>query len=130
MRFIFQIISALAVVTGGVAELQNGAQLGETFGGPHGDNYSDVNPIYAWTNCDVRYDSLFGSCGRYLPQRGRSRRTGNRFAPRGDGDERNTMTLGKDEHITGIETHWDKYYRHTRIMYIKFTTDAEHTIYG
>ncbi|ETO75321.1 hypothetical protein F444_09053 [Phytophthora nicotianae P1976] len=48
----------------------------------------------------------------------------------GDGGDKNTLTLGEDEHITGIEAHWGKYYRHTRILYIKFTTDAGNTISG
>ncbi|EEY59381.1 uncharacterized protein PITG_11402 [Phytophthora infestans T30-4] len=96
MKFIFQALAAMAFMAGGAAELQNGVQLGETFGGPHGDKYSDETTLYHG----------------------------------GDGGDKNTLTLGQNEHITGIEAHWGKYYRHTRIMYIKFTTDAGHTIYG
>ncbi|KAF4137122.1 putative secreted protein [Phytophthora infestans] len=41
-----------------------------------------------------------------------------------------TLTLGEDEHATGIEAHWGKYYGHSRIMYIEFTIDNANTISG
>eukprot|EP00644_Phytophthora_capsici_P006859 jgi/Phyca11/103467/e_gw1.8.492.1 len=38
--------------------------------------------------------------------------------------------MGGEEYITGIEVHWGKYYRKTRVMYIEFTTNKGKTISG
>ncbi|KAF4039660.1 Jacalin-like lectin domain [Phytophthora infestans] len=116
MKFIFQALAAMAFMAGGAAELQSGVQLGETFGGPHGDKYSDVSLVSP------------GQTVTSITIRSSDRET--TLYHGGDGGDKNTLTLGQNEHITGIEAHWGKYYRHTRIMYIKFTTDAGHTIYG
>ncbi|OWZ13191.1 hypothetical protein PHMEG_00013530 [Phytophthora megakarya] len=48
----------------------------------------------------------------------------------GGGGDKNTLTLSDGEHVTGMEVHWGKYYRKTRVMYIKFTTNKGNAIDG
>ncbi|KAG3079439.1 hypothetical protein PI124_g20350 [Phytophthora idaei] len=45
MKSIFQVLAAVALVACGASALENGVLLSETFGGPHGDKYSDLDLI-------------------------------------------------------------------------------------
>ncbi|KAF1786141.1 Jacalin-like lectin domain [Phytophthora cactorum] len=118
MKFIVQVLAAMAFVAGGAAELQDGVQLGETFGGP---TATTVRSITIRASDRVDAVSLDVADLKGL--------TTTLYHGGGGGDP-NTLALGENEHIIGIEAHWGKYYRHTRIMYIKFTTDAGNTISG
>ncbi|ETI37404.1 hypothetical protein F442_16443 [Phytophthora nicotianae P10297] len=103
MKFFIPVLTAVAFLTGGAAALDKGVLLGETFGGPHGHKYSDLGIISP------------GQITTFLRHGGK-------------GGVAKTLDLAEDEHIIGIQAHWAKYYRHTRIMYIEFTTDAGNTI--
>lgn len=48
----------------------------------------------------------------------------------GYGGDNETLSLSAGEHVTEIEAHWDEYRSHTRIFYIKFTTDKGNKIEG
>ncbi|KAG6945787.1 hypothetical protein JG688_00016382 [Phytophthora aleatoria] len=130
MKFIVQVLAAMAFVAGGAAELQDGVQLGETFGGPHGDKYSDLDlasPDQTVRSITIRASDRVDAVS--LDVADLKGLTTTLYHGGGGGDP-NTLALGENEHIIGIEAHWGKYYHHTRIMYIKFTTDAGNTISG
>ncbi|GMF37252.1 unnamed protein product [Phytophthora lilii] len=46
------------------------------------------------------------------------------------GGSPNTLTLGDGEYITGMEAHYGEKDDHTRIKYIKFTTNKGNTVEG
>ncbi|KAJ8552208.1 hypothetical protein ON010_g10335 [Phytophthora cinnamomi] len=48
----------------------------------------------------------------------------------GGGGDGNTLTLGEGEYVTGIEAHWGEYHSHTRVRFIEFTTNMNHSICG
>ncbi|KAF1786140.1 Jacalin-like lectin domain [Phytophthora cactorum] len=105
MKFIVQVLAAMAFVAGGAAELQDGVQLGETFGGP---TATTVRSITIRASDRVDAVSLDVADLKGL--------TTTLYHGGGGGDP-NTLALGENEHIIGL--------RHTG-----FTTDAGNTISG
>ncbi|OWZ03822.1 hypothetical protein PHMEG_00024383 [Phytophthora megakarya] len=131
MKFIYQIVAvATLVVASGVAALKDGVQLGSTFGGHHGDKYSDqdvVDPGQTVQSIAVRAADRGDCVSLDVTNPAGQMST---LEHGGGGGEKETLNLGEDEHITSIEVHWGKYYRKTRVMYIKFTTDQGNSIEG
>ncbi|KAL3663544.1 hypothetical protein V7S43_011431 [Phytophthora oleae] len=131
MRFFSQVLATVAIVATSVAaELEEGVQLGEIFGGPHGNKYSDIDLASAGQavkSITVRSSDRVDAVGLDVDS---STGDPNTFYHGGNGGDKNTLTLGADEHVTGIEVHWGKYYRKTRVVYVEFTTNAGNTISG
>ncbi|POM77253.1 Hypothetical protein PHPALM_5391, partial [Phytophthora palmivora] len=102
--------------------------LGELFGGPHGNAFSDINTIKfgqkigsITIRSDKRVDAVtlqVTSPVELIMNHG------------GRGGTEKTITLAADETITSMEAHWDKKDKHTRVFYISFTTSAGQTISG
>ncbi|OWZ14555.1 hypothetical protein PHMEG_00011956 [Phytophthora megakarya] len=124
MKFFYQVMAtATLVVASGVAALKDGVQLGTTFGGPHGYKYSDqdlVEPGQTVHSITVRGDDRVDSVSLDITNLADQSST---LKHGGGGGDEEFLPLRDDEHITGIEVHWGKYYRKTRVMYVKFTTD-------
>ncbi|OWZ19813.1 hypothetical protein PHMEG_0005868 [Phytophthora megakarya] len=130
MKFFYQILAAAAVVATSVTALDLGIALGETFGGPHGDKYSDLDLVDAGEevhSITVRSADRVDQVSLDITDAAGQQST---LKHGGDGGDKDTYNLGEGEHITGIEVHWGKYYRKTRIMYIKFTTNTGGSIEG
>ncbi|KAF4039667.1 hypothetical protein GN244_ATG08191 [Phytophthora infestans] len=101
MKFIFHVLSALVLVTGGAPELQNGFQLGEAFGGSHGDKYSNVSlvtPGQTVTSITIRSsDRADAICLHVVDTSGQEAT----LHHGGDGGDKNTLTLvyhGRETH--------------------------------
>ncbi|ETI34523.1 hypothetical protein F441_18799 [Phytophthora nicotianae CJ01A1] len=130
MKFIFQVFAAAAFVAGGATALEKGVLLGQTFGGPHGDKFSDlekVSPGQTVRSITIRSADRIDAVSLEVVDPSGQKTT---LYHGGDGGDSNTILLGADEHIIGVQAHWGKYYRKTRIMYIEFTTDKGNTISG
>ncbi|KAK1941924.1 hypothetical protein P3T76_006988 [Phytophthora citrophthora] len=131
MRFFSQVLATVAIVATGVAaELEDGVQLGEIFGGPHGKKYSDIELVSAGQavrSITIRSSDRVDAVALDVDTIQGDPTT---FYHGGNGGDKNTLTMGGDEHVTGIEVHWGKYYRKTRVMYIEFTTNAGNTLSG
>ncbi|KAG4046199.1 hypothetical protein PC123_g18414 [Phytophthora cactorum] len=129
LRTFFQVLAAV-VFAAGAAALENGIRLGETFGGPHGKRFSDLD--LASTGQIVR--SITIRSGERVDAvsidvTDPSGQTTTLYHGGGGGDK-NTLTLGTDEYITGIEAHSGKHFGRTRIKYIEFTTNKRNAISG
>ncbi|GMF32936.1 unnamed protein product [Phytophthora lilii] len=130
MKFFFQIMAAAAVVARANAALQNGVVLSETFGGPHGDQYSDLEdaaPGQKVKSITVRSAKRVDAIILDGNTEGGSSFN---FIHGGNGGDPTTLELGAGEYITCMEAHWEEEHRHTRIFYISFTTSANNTISG
>ncbi|KAG2987449.1 hypothetical protein JG687_00013525 [Phytophthora cactorum] len=130
MKFIIQALTTMAVVVGGAAALDNGVQMGVTFGGPHGKKYSDLDlasPGQTVRSITIRGNRRVDAVSLDVTDLAGQTTT---LYHGGGGGHANTLTLAENEHIIGIEAHWDKYYGKTRVMYVEFTTDAGNTISG
>ncbi|ETI30574.1 hypothetical protein F441_22216 [Phytophthora nicotianae CJ01A1] len=130
MKFIFQVLATLALVTGTASALDKGILLGETFGGPHGDKYSDldlVSPGQIVNSITVRSADRVDAVSLNVTDL-----TGQTtiLYHGGKGGDSETLQLDQGEHIIGVQAHWGKYYRKTRLMYVEFTTDKKRTISG
>ncbi|GMF32932.1 unnamed protein product [Phytophthora lilii] len=130
MQFFFQILAVVAVATRANAALRNGVVLSETFGGPHGDQYSDLDnvaPGQKVTSLTLhsadRVDGV-GLTGTSADGASFD------FIHGGDNGDKNTLTLGAGEYITCMEAHWEEQHSHTRIFYLNFTTNNGNTISG
>ncbi|POM72400.1 Hypothetical protein PHPALM_10886, partial [Phytophthora palmivora] len=102
--------------------------LSESFGGPHGTDFSDKNfvnsgqkvtqiSIYAGKRLDGI--SLEISAPKSLT-----------FTHGGTGGDRKVLKLGDGEHINSMEVHWGKKDDHTRIFYVNFLTSAGNSLSG
>ncbi|POM62466.1 hypothetical protein PHPALM_28382 [Phytophthora palmivora] len=130
MKFFYQVLATVALAASAVTALEKGIMLGQTFGGPHGDKYSDfdlVEPGQTVKAITVRSADRVDAVALDIVDLTGQQST---LEHGGGGGDKNTLTLGADEHITGIEVHWGKYYRKTRVMFIQFTTDKGNTIKG
>ncbi|OWZ00545.1 hypothetical protein PHMEG_00028237 [Phytophthora megakarya] len=131
MKFLYQVISTAALLaTTGVAALEKGILLGKTFGGPHGNKYSDldlVDPGQTVQSITIRHGDRVDSVSLDITDLTGQKST---LEHGGGGGDKDTLHLGDGEYITGMEVHWGKYYRKTRIMYIKFTTNKGHALDG
>uniref|UniRef100_H3GDX7 Jacalin-type lectin domain-containing protein n=1 Tax=Phytophthora ramorum TaxID=164328 RepID=H3GDX7_PHYRM len=130
IAFMCQALVTLALVAHNAVALENGVVLSEVFGGPHGDKYSDmdlISPGQEVHSITIRAGKRINGVGLDITDPDGTKST---FYHGGGGGDSNTLTLGADEYVTGIEVHWGKYYGHTRVKYICFTTSAGNTLSG
>lgn len=102
--------------------------LSETFGGPHGIAFSDINSIkFGQTVSSITIRSAERVDAVTLQVAAPAEVTMNHG---GKGSEDKTLTLGPGEYITSMEANWGKKNDHTRVFYVSFTTSAGNTISG
>ncbi|ETO76975.1 hypothetical protein F444_07842 [Phytophthora nicotianae P1976] len=102
--------------------------LSETFGGPHGIAFSDINSIkfgQKATSLTIRSDKRVDAVTLQVAAPAEVTMTHG-----GTGGTEQTLTLGDGEYITSMEANWDKKDGHTRVFYVSFTTSAGNTISG
>ncbi|KAG2985908.1 hypothetical protein PC128_g23367 [Phytophthora cactorum] len=130
MKLILQVLTTVALAAVGDALLSDGIVPGKVYGGPHGKKYTDeelVAPGQTVNSITIRSSDRVDSVCLGLTDRwGQS----SDLCHGGDGGDEKTLELTEGEHIVKISAHWGKYYRKTRIMYIKFTTDKGNAIFG
>ncbi|KAJ8525733.1 hypothetical protein ON010_g15381 [Phytophthora cinnamomi] len=130
MKFLAQTLTAAALLASGVVALRDGIMISETYGGPHGDKYSDmdkVSPGQKVKSITIRTGERVNGVGiNFVSPEG----TPNDLYHGGGGGDGNTLTLGEGEYVTGIEAHWGEYHSHTRVRFIQFTTNMNHSISG
>ncbi|ETM41304.1 hypothetical protein L914_12916 [Phytophthora nicotianae] len=125
-----QVLAAMAMVVVGTAALQEGIIIGKTFGGPHGDEYSDYHLVTAdqMVHClTIRFADRVDAVSLNVTDPAGQKTT---FYHGGEDGDPKTHCLADNEHFTGYQAHWGKYYRKTRLMYVEFTTDKGETISG
>ncbi|KAF1787206.1 Jacalin-like lectin domain [Phytophthora cactorum] len=130
MKLILQVLTTVALAAVGDALLRDGIIPGKVYGGPHGKKYSDeelIAPGQTVNSITIRSsDRVDSVCLDVTDRSGQN----SQLCHGGDGGDEKTLELGEDEHIIGIQAHWGKYYRKTRVMYVKFTTDKGNAIFG
>ncbi|OWZ22809.1 hypothetical protein PHMEG_0002429 [Phytophthora megakarya] len=121
-------IQAVNETTTLVVSADEDIALGELFGGPHGNAFSDIN--------DIKFGRKIGSITLRSDKRVDAV-TLQYTAPieqtlnhGGDGGTEKKITLAANEYITTMEAHWDKNDKHTRVFYVSFTTNTGQTISG
>ncbi|OWY91507.1 hypothetical protein PHMEG_00039891 [Phytophthora megakarya] len=129
MKFTFQALTATTILAAASA-LENGVLLSETFGGPHGTKYSDldlVEPGQTVQSIIVRAGERVNGIGITFTATSGQQTT---IYHGGRGGDENVLTLGAGEYVTGIEAHWGEKGDHTRIKYLELTTNLNNTIKG
>ncbi|KAG6592627.1 uncharacterized protein IUM83_12526 [Phytophthora cinnamomi] len=130
MKFLTQTLATAALLATGVVALRDGIIISETYGGPHGDAYSDMdkaNPGQKVNSITIRTGERVNGVGiNFVGPDG----TPYDLYHGGGGGDGNTLTLGEGEYVTGIEAHWGEYHSHTRVRFIQFTTNKNHSISG
>ncbi|KAG3110804.1 hypothetical protein PI124_g12512 [Phytophthora idaei] len=103
-------------------------QLSESFGGPHGNYFSDENAVPA--------GQTIGSITLHVGKRCHGLElqvaapVAQNFTHGGDGGTLNTLTLNADEYITSMEAHWGKQEGRTRVFYLSFGTSDGKSVSG
>ncbi|KAG3119594.1 hypothetical protein PI124_g2253 [Phytophthora idaei] len=117
-----QVWASMVLIAVGRVASDDTVQLSETFGGPHGSEFSDEASVVAGETVSFitirageRVDGI--SLGVSAP-------SAHTFTHGGTGGTDNTLTLGTGEYITSMVAHWDKKDGHTRIFYLSFGTSA------
>ncbi|GMF22928.1 unnamed protein product [Phytophthora lilii] len=118
---VFTIILAVQGVTS-----DDDVQLSESFGGPHGNDFSDQASVVAGQTVSVI--TVRGADRIDGVTLGISGPTAQTFTHGGNGGTDNTLTLAKGEYITSMEAHWGEKGGHTRVFYLKFGTSAGHSV--
>ncbi|KAE9350117.1 hypothetical protein PR003_g5514 [Phytophthora rubi] len=102
--------------------------LGELFGGPHGNAFSDINDIkFGQTASSITIRSNKRVDAVTLQVASPAELT---FSHGGKGGTEQTLTLGSGEYIKSMEAHWEKQGSHTRVFYLSFTTSEGKTTSG
>lgn len=135
MKLFSQVPATVALVASCVVAQGDGVQLSEVFGGPHGDKYSDMDliaPGQEVRSITIRTCERVNGVGLDIKQYpGKEWTT---LYHGGGGGDGNTLTLITDptgyEYAQCMEAQWGEYHSHTRIRYIKFTTNRNSTIEG
>ncbi|CAI5746675.1 unnamed protein product [Peronospora destructor] len=108
-------------------------QLSESFGGPHGEQFSDQLAIMSgMTVASVTIRAAERLDGLTVRVSAPKEMT---FTHGGTGGTENTLTLEPGEYITTMEAHWDKKETffsngHTRIFYLSLGTSKGKTVSG
>ncbi|KAF1775543.1 Jacalin-like lectin domain [Phytophthora cactorum] len=103
-------------------------QLSESFGGPHGAEFSDeASVVVGQTVGSITIRAGERVDGISLEVTGPKAAT---FSHGGTGGSGNTLTLAAGERITSMEAHWGKKSGRTRIFYLSFGTSAGNSVSG
>ncbi|KAG6955354.1 hypothetical protein JG687_00011274 [Phytophthora cactorum] len=102
--------------------------LSESFGGPHGDDFSDKN----FVNSGQKVTQISIYAGERLD--GISMEISSpktlTFTHGGTGGDRKVLKLGEGEYVNSMEVHWGKKNDRTRIFYVNFLTSAGNSLSG
>jgi endonuclease/exonuclease/phosphatase family metal-dependent hydrolase len=101
-------------------------QLSEQFGGPHGDQYNDIDRVLA----DVRVSTISLRAGTRVDQIGATLSDGTTLAHGGTGGTASSLTLTSSEYVTSAQLCQAKRGNATRIFYARFTTNLGRTLTG
>ncbi|POM76182.1 Hypothetical protein PHPALM_6610 [Phytophthora palmivora] len=115
--------------------VEDSIQLSESFGGPHGTNFSDQNFVNSGqTVSEISIHAGERLDGITMEISAPKTLT---FTHGGTGGEQKTLKLGQGEYITSMEVHWNKNTvgtvitkDRTRIFYINFLTSAGNSLAG
>ncbi|KAG3239796.1 hypothetical protein PI124_g15281 [Phytophthora idaei] len=116
------------VVLPGAFAADDSVQLSDSFGGPHGTEFSDQASVAAGQtigSITIRASERVG--GISLEVAGPTAAT---FSHGGTGGTANTLALAKEEYITSMEAHWGEKKGRTRVFYLSFGTSAGNTVSG
>ncbi|GMF55842.1 unnamed protein product [Phytophthora fragariaefolia] len=111
---------------GTITKVKRAVQLSESFGGPHGNQFSDQTLATSGqtiTSLTVRGAKRVDGLTLEV-----SAPTAQTFTHGGTGGDPYTLKLGEGEHITSMEAHWGKKDGHTRIFYLNFGTSAGNSV--
>lgn len=103
-------------------------QLSESFGGPHGKQFSDqlaVTSGMTVSSVTIRTGKRVDGLGMEI-----SAPTKMTFSHGGTGGKENTLVLDKGEYITSMEAHWGQKGGYTRIFYLSLGTSSDNTVSG
>ncbi|KAF1775525.1 Jacalin-like lectin domain [Phytophthora cactorum] len=116
------------VVLPGAFAADDSVQLSDSFGGPHGTEFSDQASVAAGqTIGSITIRAGERVDGISLEVAGPTAAT---FSHGGTGGTANTLALAKEEYITSMEAHWGEKKGRTRIFYLSFGTSAGNTVSG
>ncbi|KUF91720.1 hypothetical protein AM588_10004549 [Phytophthora nicotianae] len=108
--------------------VEDSVQLSESFGGPHGNEFSDkAGATSGQTVASLTIRAGERVDGVILDITAPVAMT---FNHGGGGGNPNTLTLGPGEYITSMEAHWGEKKGHTRIFYLRFETSAGNSVAG
>ncbi|RAW34408.1 hypothetical protein PC110_g9305 [Phytophthora cactorum] len=108
--------------------VDDSVQLSESFGGPHGNEFSDERAATSGqTVASITIRAGERVDGVILDITAPVAITLNHG---GGGGNPNTLTLGPGEYITSMEAHWGEKKGHTRIFYLRFGTSAGNSVEG
>ncbi|KAG1708875.1 hypothetical protein DVH05_022507 [Phytophthora capsici] len=103
-------------------------QQSETVGGPHGNEFTDMSLLAAGEtvgSITIQAGKRVDGVSMVL-----SSPTKASLTHGGTGGKANTLTLEPGEYISSMEAHWGKHRGHTRIFYLKFTTNTGRWVEG
>ncbi|OWZ07699.1 hypothetical protein PHMEG_00019873 [Phytophthora megakarya] len=118
----------LLVFVYGVLSADESVQLSESFGGPHGTEFSDQSSVAAGQTINsitVRAGERVDGVSLEV-----TAPTAATFSHGGTGGKENVLKLEAKEYITSMEAHWGEKKGRTRIFYLSFGTSAGHTVAG
>jgi len=122
------VICIVLVRVPGTFSADEPVQLSESFGGPHGTEFSDQASVAAGqTIGSITIRAGERVDGISLEVTGPAAAT---FSHGGSGGDENKLTLGPEEYITSMEAHWAEKDGRTRIFYLSFGTSAGNSVAG
>ncbi|ETN13083.1 hypothetical protein PPTG_08017 [Phytophthora nicotianae INRA-310] len=108
--------------------VEDSVQLSESFGGPHGTEFSDeavATSGQTVVSITIRAGKRIDGVALEI-----TAPVATIFNHGGGGGDPKTLTLGPGEYITSMEAHWGKRNGHTRIFYLRFGTNAGNFLEG
>ena len=101
-------------------------QASDLFGGPHGTPFNDANSL----SSSSAPASISIRAGSRIDQVSIKLTNGTTLAHGGTGGTLKTLTLSAGEYVDKVTLHEGQYSGHTRIFYIEFHTNLNHTLSG
>lgn len=105
-------------------------RFSDQFGGPHGGYYNDVDRVVTAAAAASEVRSVFLRAGSRVDQVGVTLDDGTSLAHGGSGGSYASLTLHDNEYVTAAYLCRAKRNGHTRIFYVKFTTNEGRTLAG
>ncbi|KAG3233875.1 hypothetical protein PI124_g21060 [Phytophthora idaei] len=130
MKLLLQVLTTVALAAVGDALLEDGIIPGLAYGGAHGKKFSDielVSPGQTVHSITIRSNDRVDSVCLDVTDRSGQRSD---LCHGGNGGDEEILPLAEGEYITGIQMHWNKRLRKSRVVYVKFTTNMEREIDG